>query len=148
MKLSTKGRYGSRLMLALAINNGKGPMFLKDIAREEEISEKYLSQLIIPLKSAGLVNAGRGAHGGYTLSKPPSQIKLIQVVQAVEGPLMPVECVNNPSVCNRVDRCVTRDIWQEIGMKILETLDSVTLEDLALRQKDKRKGISLTEYNI
>lgn len=148
MKLSTKGRYGARLMLALANNYGKGPLFLKDIAKEEEISEKYLSQLILPLKSVGLVNSGRGAHGGYTLSKPPSKIRLSEVVQTIEGPLVPVECVNNPSVCHRLDRCVTRDIWQEMGTKIVETLDSITLEDMVIRQRDKIKGKTGSEYYI
>ncbi len=80
MKLSTRARYGTRLMLKLALRYGKGPVFLKDIARAEEISEKYLSQIIIPLKGAGLVRAFRGAHGGYTLARAPDRIKLKDIV--------------------------------------------------------------------
>lgn len=148
MKLSTKGRYAARLMLVLAHNYGKGPLILKDIARIEEISEKYLGQIVHPLKVAGLINSGRGAHGGYTLARPPSQIKLSEVVQAVEGPIIPVECVNNPAVCNRVNICVARDVWQEMGIKIVETLDSVTLEDMVIRQKNKGKEVKVQDYNI
>ncbi len=85
MKLSTRARYGMRMMLALADHYGMGTLYLKDIAAAEEISEKYLSLLVIPLKSAGLIHSIRGAHGGYTLAKAPSQINLGEIMEALEG---------------------------------------------------------------
>ncbi|OGX14793.1 MAG: hypothetical protein A2166_05765 [Omnitrophica WOR_2 bacterium RBG_13_41_10] len=146
MKLSTKGRYGVRLMLELALCYGKGPVFLKDIAGRQEISEKYLWHLITPLKTAGLINSSRGAHGGYALAKPPSEINLKEIIDVLEGSLSLVECVENTSVCRRVQFCVTRDIWQEITDKITQTLRAVTLKDMVDKQKAKHK--SAFAYNI
>lgn len=146
MRLSTKGRYGARLMLELALYYGKGPVLLKDIAKREEISEGYLEHLLPPLKAAGLVNSSRGAHGGYTLAKTPSEITLREVVQALEGPLSPAECVHTPNVCQRVRSCVTRDIWKKLGEKISQTLESVTLKDMVEMQKNK--GETSLIYNI
>ncbi len=130
MRLSTRSRYGTRLMLRLAKNYDKGPIFLKDIAQNEEISEKYLSQLVIPLKASGLIFALRGAQGGYQLRKHPSKITIKDIVQVLEGHLSPVECVKNHSVCSRVKDCSARDIWETLYKKISETLDSITLNDL------------------
>ncbi len=146
MRISTKGRYGARLMLELALYYGKGPVLLKDIAKREEMSEGYLEHLLPPLKAAGLVNSSRGAHGGYTLAKTPSEITLREVVQALEGPLSPAECVHTPNVCQRVRSCVTRDIWKKLGEKISQTLESVTLKDMVEMQKNK--GETSLIYNI
>ena len=85
MRTSTRSRYGVRLMLELALSHGKGPIFLKDIARRQEISDKYLSQIIIPLKSAGLVSSHRGAHGGYVLQREPARITIREIVEVLEG---------------------------------------------------------------
>ncbi len=137
MKLSTRSRYGVRLMLELALNYGKGPIYLKDIARSEEISEKYLGQIIIPLKSSGLVNSTRGAHGGYLLSRPPSSITIRDIVDVLEGGLSLVECVQNPSQCTRINICVSRNVWAALENKINETLQSVTLEDLITQCQSK-----------
>jgi Rrf2 family protein len=117
-------------MLELALNFDQGNIFLKDIAKKEEISEKYLSQLVIPLKASGLISSSRGAHGGYRLAKPLSQITLKDIIQVLEGNLSLVECVKNPSVCSRVSKCVTRDIWEKLDETISGVLSSVTLEDL------------------
>jgi len=133
-------------MLELALYYGKGPVLLKDIAKREEISEGYLEHLLPPLKAAGLVNSSRGAHGGYTLAKTPSKITLREVVQALEGPLSLVECVDTPNVCQRVRFCVTRDIWKKLGEKISQTLESVTLKDMVEMQKNK--GETSLIYNI
>lgn len=146
MRISTKGRYGARLMLELALYYGKGSVLLKDIAKREEISEGYLEHLLPSLKAAGLVNSSRGAHGGYTLAKTPSEITLREVVQALEGPLSPAECVHTPNVCQRVQSCVTRDIWKKLGEKISQTLESVTLKDMVEMQKNK--GETSLIYNI
>ncbi|MCJ7788977.1 MAG: Rrf2 family transcriptional regulator [Candidatus Atribacteria bacterium] len=136
MRLSTRARYGTRLMLELALNFNQGTVFLKDIAQKEEISEKYLSHLVISLKASGLISSSRGAHGGYRLAKPPSQITLMEIVQILEGNLSLVECVKNPSICSRVSKCVTRDIWGKLDEKISDVLSSVTLEDLVSSQKE------------
>ncbi len=135
MRLSTRSRYGTRLMLKLALNYTKSPVFLKDIAQEEEISEKYLSHLVIPLNASGLISSSRGAHGGYRLAKPPTLITVKDIVQALEGNLSTVECVKNPSVCKRVKSCVTRDVWETLDEKIFDTLSSVTLDDLIKSKK-------------
>jgi Rrf2 family protein len=117
-------------MLELALHYEKGPVFLRDIARAEEISEKYLGQIIIPLKSSGLVNSSRGARGGYMLARPPAAVTVRDIVDSLEGGISVVECVQNPSVCSRVGLCATRTVWASLEEKISETLSSVTLEDL------------------
>ena len=146
MRISTRLRYGSRLMLELALNYGKEPVFLKDIAKNEEISEKYLSQIIIPLKAKGLVTSFRGMNGGYVLAKLPSQITLREIVELLEGGLELLSCIGNPSICSRVSICATRDIWNLLGERIVQTLDSVTLEDLV--KSHNRKNEEVMMYNI
>ena len=136
MRLSTRARYGARLMLELALNVNKGNIFLKDIAEREDISEKYLSHLVIPLKASGLISSTRGAHGGYKLAKNPSQITLKEIVQTLEGGISCVECVKNPYVCPRVSKCVTRAIWEKVDEKISEALDSITLASLMSSEKE------------
>ena len=136
MKLSTRSRYGLRLMLALARNYGKGNTFLKDIAREEEISEKYLSLIIIPLKGVGLVSSVRGSSGGYALAKEPSQITLKDIVDVLEGDCL-VDCLKDPKVCPRVSTCASHDIWALLGGKISETLNGITLAQLVIMNKEK-----------
>lgn len=137
MRLSTRGRYSTRLMIELAFHYGERLVLLKDISNSQEISLKYLAQLIMPLKIAGLIRASRGAHGGYFLSKHPKDIKLSEIIAAVEGPLNLVECVDNPAICNRSNFCATREIWTEISNKFFETLDSYTLQQIMERQKEK-----------
>ena len=146
MKLSTRARYGVRLMLALARRYGQGSVYLKDVAKGEEISEKYLSQIIIPLRSAGLVNSSRGVYGGYMLSKSPAEITLQQIVEPLEGDCL-VDCVKNPSSCSRVPTCASRDVWTLLGGKISETLGAITLEQLVemQRQKTERPVESICE---
>ncbi len=147
MKLSTKGRYGTQVMLDLALHHGEGRILLKDIARRQGISGNYLEHLMPPLKAAKLVNSSRGAHGGYTLAKPPDQVKLIDIIQALEGSLAPAECVLTPRVCRRAQSCVTRDVWAEMKEAIDKVLKSTTLQDLVERQKEK-EGRGTSMYHI
>jgi len=140
MKLSTRTRYGVRLMLDLAVNRDRGQIFLKDIAREEDISEKYLSLIIIPLKGAGLVNSTRGARGGYSLARDPAKITLKEIVDALEGETCLVDCVRNSSSCPRSGRCASRDLWTIVGQSISLALGSMTLEDLAKMSREKGDG--------
>ena len=146
MRLSTKGRYGSRAMLDLALYFGKGPILLKDIAMRQEIPLRYLEQLISPLKASGLVKSTRGARGGYVLSKSPSEIKLSEIIHALEGSIALVECVIRPKVCRRSEKCVTRDVWVEIYQTIHAILESLTLEELVKRHNKKQP--SAVEYHI
>jgi Rrf2 family protein len=137
MKLSTRGRYGVRMMMDLALRHGEGPILLKDIAQRQEISEKYLWQLINPLKRAGLVNSLRGAHGGYILGKAPEAISLKEILQVLEGPLCLVDCVDNPSLCDRASSCISRDIWGEASKKMVQALEEATLAVMVEKQKKK-----------
>ena len=139
MKISTKIRYGARAMLELASHYGEGPIELKEIAKEENISLKYLEQVINPLRGAGLVKAVRGSKGGYSLAKPPSEICLYDVVETLEGPLNLLECLRDSKVCQKVPSCVTRDIWQEVSEAISKIFFSVTLEDMVHRKRDKEE---------
>lgn len=133
-------------MLELALNSGKGQVFLKDIAREEELSEKYLSLLIIPLKAMGLVSSTRGAHGGYTLAKPATEITLKEIVDILEGDICLVDCVKNPSACSRSDTCASRDLWTKVSDRISQTLDAITLEELVRMSREKGEGTAM--YHI
>ena len=146
MRISTRARYGTRLMLELAIHYDSGPVFLKDIAKAEEISEKYLSQIIIPLKTAGLVNSFRGARGGYILAKSPLKINLKDVVEVLEGGLDLLNCIKNPSNCSRVSGCTTRDVWNLLGETIAQKLQAITLDELARAHKKKEEKV--VTYNI
>ena len=134
-------------MLELALNHGKSLMKLKDIAKKENISEKYLSQIIIPLKGAGFVSSTRGAHGGYVLKKPPAQITVKDIVELLEGDISLVECVENPSLCYRTTFCSTRDVWSKLSTQISEVLSSVSLEDLKQNARQKIKHSKYT-YQI
>lgn len=145
MKLSTRGRYGARLMLDLALYYGKGNVFLKDIASRQEISEKYLWHLIPPLRNTGLIHSTRGARGGYTLARPPAQITMKDIILAVEGDICIVECVDDASVCQRLEECVTRDIWRDMKDNILKALESYTLERM-IEMHGKKAGVVL--YDI
>ena len=139
MKLSTRGRYGTRALLDIALNQGEGPVLLKDIAQRQQISVAYLEHLITPLIAGGLVRSTRGAKGGVSLTKPPEEIRLSEVIQLLEGSIAPVECVNNPEICLRSESCVTRDIWGELKKAIDSILQSTTLQDLVERQKRKQQ---------
>lgn len=140
-RISTKGRYGTRLMLNLAMHyRDQNPArSLKEVAEEEGISIRYLEQIIIPLRTNRLVKSVRGAGGGYTLSRPPAQVKLSEVLQAAEGNCCLTECVEDKTVCPRSPYCAAREIWQE-GTRIMKQyFDSITLQDLVKMAEKKSK---------
>jgi len=139
MKLSTRGRYGTRALLELALHQGEGPVPLKDIAQRQQISLQYLEHLITPLIAAGIVLSTRGPRGGVSLAKPPEAIRLSEIIQLLEGSIAPAECVNNPGICVRSKLCVTRDIWGELKKVMNGVLESITLQDLVERQKRKEQ---------
>jgi len=144
MKLSTRTRYGIRAMFELAENYGKGPLQLKEIARDQEISVKYLEQLMAVLKAAGFVRSARGFKGGYVLAKPPSQIKVSDCFDCLEGPVITTDCVDNRNSCSRSTNCVARLLWAEVQIAVRTILDSTTLQDLV----DKTKKNKIFNYSI
>ena len=147
MKLSTKIRYGARAMLELASHYGEGPLELHEIAKKENISVKYLEQVIIPLRTGGVVKSIRGSKGGYSLARPPSEICLKDLVEILEGPLNLVDCLGDPKRCERSAACVTREIWNEVSEAICKIFQSITLEDMVRRKKEKQ-GMVAPTYEI
>jgi len=138
MKISTKGRYGLRALMDLSIHGKSGvPVFLSDIAKRQEISDKYLEQIAAQLQRAGLVRTMRGRKGGYILNKPERDIKLSDIIEILEGPICLVDCVKEPETCAKSGSCSTRDIWTELSDKIEEILSGYTLEDLVNMQNMK-----------
>lgn len=131
MKISTKGRYALRLMLDLATYNTGGPVSLKDVARRQQISDKYLEQIIAVLNKAGYVKSVRGAQGGYLLKKDPSEYTVGMILRLTEGDLAPVSCVGEEKdECERKQSCVTVRIWQQINDAVNNIVDNITLGDM------------------
>ena len=124
-------------MLELACRYGEGPIELREIAKRENISLKYLEQVIVPLRTAGLVKSARGSKGGYSLAKHPSEIYLKDLVETLDGPLNLIECLKDPKACQKVPYCITRDIWKEVSEAIDGIFHSVTLEEMVHRKKEK-----------
>jgi len=128
-----------RAILELALEYGKAPLQIKTIAKREDISNKYLEQLIAMLKASGLVRSMRGPKGGYLLARPPAEIQLKDVFLTLEGPMVPAECLEHPEYCSRCTDCATRQIWQELQEAIFGVLESVTLADLVERSMRLKK---------
>jgi len=141
IKLSTKGRYGTRLMLNLAqnYNNGNEAVILKSVSDNEEISIRYLEQIVIPLKISRLVKSIRGAGGGYTLARHPSEIKVSEILHALEGACCLVDCVDDSDYCDRIPICASFEIWKEASRLLRDYFDSITLQDL-IKISDKKKA--------
>lgn len=140
MKLSTRTRYGIRAILELAVNHGKGPLQTRVIARRQNISVKYLEQLMAMLKTGGFVRSIRGSKGGYVLARPPAQIRLREVFSALEGPVVTVECLENEDYCDQVADCIARQLWAEVQQAIEGVLNSITLQNLIERGKDTARS--------
>jgi len=146
MKLSTRGRYGTRALLELALHQGETPVLLRDIAERQQISLSYLEHLITPLIAGGIVRSTKGPRGGVSLAKAPEEIKLSEVIQILEGSVAPAECVDNPGICRRSAFCVTRDVWGELEKVITGVLESTTLRDLVERHKRKEQPEKVMYY--
>jgi Rrf2 family cysteine metabolism transcriptional repressor len=131
MKLSTRTRYAVRAMIELARHNLTRPLQLKIIAERQEISVKYLEQLMAVLKSAGLIKSVRGSKGGYVLARAPNQIALSDILHCVEGPISTVECVEDSTSCARAADCAAREVWKRVEQAIEQVLQSITLQDVA-----------------
>ena len=131
----------------LAFHYDKTPVQLKDISARQNISLRYLEQIVSPLISAKLIKSTRGPRGGISLAKPPRTIRLLDIIQVMEGPIAPVDCVDNPGICTRAPSCVARDIWTDLTKAMCGVLESTTLQDLVERQYKKEPGKEL-QYSI
>lgn len=131
LRVSTKARYGLRALVSLASRARNGePVVLSEIAEEQGLSEKYLEHIASMLRAAEIIVGKRGSGGGYYLARPPERITLLEILEALEGPIEPVVCLSNPAICVRSDSCVTRSVWQRIQDAIARELRSMTLRDL------------------
>ena len=135
MRISTRGRYGTRLMVDLAQHFTDGPIPLGEISKRQELSAKYLEQLIILLKGAGLIRSARGRRGGYMLARKPENITVGEIVETLEGRLAVVDCVTKPDLCYRSPQCPTRDIWVQLTDVLKNQLFSLTLQDILQESK-------------
>lgn len=130
MKLSTKGRYGVKAMVDLAINYGNEPVSIKSISERQHISEYYLEQLFAPLRKAKLIKSIRGAQGGYILNKSPEDITVLDIMEVLEGPIEISDCVEEENSCSNIGCCATRILWVRIKESLDEIMQSTTLKDM------------------
>ena len=130
MKLSTRSRYGTRMMLDLAQHYDEGPVQIRNVSKRENISVKYLEQIIIPLKKANFIKSVRGPKGGHMLAKPPEAITIGEIVRVLEGGINLSSCIENPEVCDRTSDCLTRGLWEEATKAMYEKLNSATLSKM------------------
>ncbi|WP_346912667.1 Rrf2 family transcriptional regulator [Clostridium sp.] len=146
MKLSTKGRYGVKAMVDLAINFGKSPISIKSISNRQNISEYYLEQLFSVLRKAELIKSIRGANGGYILAKDPKEITVYQILDVLEGPIEISTCLDSDG-CNNIDCCATRIVWKKIKDSIDSVTMAITLQDIVDDYSNilKIKGVDLNE---
>ena len=142
LKVSTKGRYGLRAIVDLAVHNKEGQVSLKSVADRQGLSENYLEQLFSSLKKSGLVKSIRGAQGGYLLARAPEDISVGDVLRSLEGTLSPVDCIDieAPVSCDKADICVTAAVWAKIRDKINEVVDSISISDLVMDYENKTKN--------
>lgn len=146
MKLSTKGRYALRLMLELAQGQSRQPMLLRDIASRQQISPRYLEQLVLNLKAAGLVKSVRGARGGFLLARPAEKISLLDIYQASEGSSALVECLEDAGLCSRSRECASREVWLAVRNAMTSTLQNWTLSQLLDQQREKNRPAEVMYY--
>jgi Rrf2 family transcriptional regulator, cysteine metabolism repressor len=142
-KLSTKSRYGTRAIIEIARSYGKAPVKRREIAESQGLSERYLENILITLKNSGLLETMRGAQGGYVLKRPPSEIDLYEIIQVLEGSIVPVECLDGAAACARTATCTTRGVWKELMEAQEKVLRSITLQHLL-----DRNGVDAPDFCI
>jgi Rrf2 family transcriptional regulator, cysteine metabolism repressor len=130
MKISTKGRYGVRAMIDLALQDSRSPVLIKDICQRQDISQAYLEQILCQLKTAGLVRSTAGPKGGFTLARRPAEIKAIEIFQVTEGSNFLADCLNDPSSCPRSEICISRRLWVALKKAVDKVLSTTSLQDL------------------
>jgi len=141
MRLSTKGRYGIRAMVVLASHYGRGPTSVRYISEREDLSIDYIEQLFIKLRKRGLIKSIRGPGGGFLLAKPPSKIKIGDVIRSIEEPMAIVPCIEDWEKCRTCPRykgCTIRLLWERMSDRIIDVLDSTTLKDLCSKNEKRR----------
>ena len=144
MRVSTRGRYALRLMLDIAINSASRPVSIKDIAKRQDISDKYLEQIISILNSAGFVRSIRGAQGGYVLTRRPDEYTVGMILRLTEGSLAPVPCAEEGhAACDKADNCATAELWSRLNRAISGVVDNVTLADLVQWQNNNPVNYSI-----
>jgi Rrf2 family transcriptional regulator, cysteine metabolism repressor len=140
MRVSAKTTYAMEAMVDVAMQGGEGPVAVREVARRRAISPNYLQQIFIQLRTAGLVRSERGAGGGFVLGRPPSDIKMSEIVSVFEGPIDLIGCAADTNSCSRSVSCAVRQLWVEVGEGIRRTLDSVTLQDVTDLQASNEAG--------
>ena len=138
MKISTKGRYALRLMADIAQQRPGEPVSLRDAARRQGLSDKYLEQIVTPLARAGLVRSVRGAGGGYLLTRTPEEYTVGEILRVLEGSLAPVTCAENAACCDRSSECVTQELYAQISAAVSAVVDHTTLADLVKRTHERQ----------
>ena len=143
MKISTKGRYGLRILMDLALHQSEKPRLIRDIAKSQQISEKYISRLVIALRKAGMIRSVRGVNGGFHIAMKPEDITLLAVIEVMEGPISIVDCVNAPKKCAMHENCAPREIWCKLNDDIRDLMRQTTLADIltAYRKQNAQDGI-------
>lgn len=141
MKISMRTDYGARAIIDLARHYGEGPVQSADIADRQAIPEAYLEQLLTALRKAGFIRSVRGPHGGHEIARPPSEISFGQVVESLEGPLAPLDCLDEPSVCQISPTCGMREVWAEVLSGARQILYATSIEDLVHRQQAREQRV-------
>ena len=137
MKVSTKGDYGVRALVELAHHYGQGPVQSAEIASRQEVPEPYLDQLLTTLRRAGFIRSVRGPQGGHALIPKPAELRLSDVMVALEGSLAPIACVDDPDACTRTGGCIQREVWERVRDATQEILESVSIGDLAQKEREQ-----------
>ena len=141
MKVSTKGHYGIRALIELTHHYGEArPMQSSEIAARQDIPESYLEQMLTTLRRAGFIRSVRGPQGGHALIRDPHDLRVSEVVEALEGPVMPIDCLDATSPCGRNGGCAQREMWDEVRLAILRVLSDTNFSDLAERDRDVKAG--------
>ena len=141
MKISTKGRYGLRILMDLALHQSEKPRLIRDIAKSQQISEKYISRLVIALRKAGMIRSVRGVNGGFHIAMKPEEITLLDVIEVMEGPLSIVDCVSAPKKCVHSKDCAPREVWCKLNDDIRALMRKTTLADI-LATYDRQNALN------
>ncbi len=150
MKISAKARYGLRILLDIALNETpERPRLMKEICEAQDLSEKFTSRLVIPLRKAGMIHSLRGKLGGFRLAEAPSDITLLDVIETLQGPISVIDCLEDDTICSRHEKCPTRIVWTDVNEAIKNALKSITLDSvLAQVASHKQVPAALAEYMI
>ena len=148
MKISTKGRYGLRILMDLALPQSEKPRLIRDIAKSQQISEKYISRLVIALRKAGMIRSVRGVNGGFHIAMKPEDITLLDVIEVMEGPLSIVDCVSAPKKCVHSESCAPREVWCKLNDEIRELMRGTTLADILTSYEKKNTTNGDMDYCI